>query len=84
MMVVMVFLISLLLPFYPVVGKETIKVCAIYSLSNFIVIALITLSTKYRSVFAMLYCPMSVLVRSLLSYMLARGMISVNSTNCNN
>jgi hypothetical protein len=83
MMVVMVLLITLCLPMWPMIGKETIKMSAIYSVSSLILIAIITLLTKFRSVFAMIYCPMSVLVRALLSYMLARGVISVNSTNCN-
>jgi|LakMenEpi03Oct11_1017367.scaffolds.fasta_scaffold31054_1 hypothetical protein len=82
MLVVMVFLIISYIPLLPVVGKETVKVCAIYSFSNLIIVAIITLLTRYRSVFAMLYCPASVLVRAIISYMLARGIIPVNSSGC--
>ena len=81
-MVVMILLMTLLLPFWPVVGKETIKVTAIYSFSNLIIIAIVTLLTRCRSVFAMLYLPMSVLIRGVLSYMLARGLIPVSSSDC--
>ena len=80
-MVVMILLTTLLLPFWPIVGKETIKVTALYMFCNLITVGIVTLLTRCRSVFAMLYLPMSVLVRGLLAYILARGLIPVRSEN---